>query len=208
LSRLETKSYDSGYFKGKTSPINYESVFHRITVWLRFRTMMDLLKSLNRDRGILMDVGCAFGDFVSKFSEKGFEAFGCDVSKWATAKAKKLHPETSIIRADANFLPFKNNVVDIVTMLETLEHCPHVHNVLDEIHRIVAPTGLVVFSVPTTDLNDTHADQTHIWHLTLKEWIKLLEKEFCLVKVKYFLKSFRHVDRKASNTFIALETRR
>ncbi len=155
-----------------------------------------------------MDVGCAFGDFVSRFSEKGFEAFGCDVSKWATVKAKKLHPETSIVRADVNLLPLKDGVVDVVTVLETLEHCPDIQRVLKEIHRIVAPSGLVVFSVPTTDLNDTYADQTHIWHLSLKEWIVRLEKVFCLVKVKYFLKSFRHIDRKASNTFIAMETQR
>lgn len=176
-------------------------------MWLRFRSLLDLLKSLGRDRGVLVDVGCAFGDFVTKFSARGFEAFGCDVSKWATAKAKKVHPETSIIRADANSLPFKDGVADVVTMLETLEHCPDIQGVLKEIRRIVAPSGLVVFSVPTTDLNDTYADQTHIWHLPLKEWIQLLEKVFCLVKVKYFLKSFRHIDRKASNTFIAMKTR-
>jgi len=199
------KEFDADYFEGETSPINYDSISYKITVWLRFRTLVSILRELNRTSGILIDIGCAFGDFISKLSKEGYEALGCDVSKWATTKAKKLHPEICIVRTDVNFLPFKDKAFNIITMLETLEHCPKLNKVLDETHRIVAPKGLVIFSVPTTDLNDTYADKTHLWHLSLKEWLEHFERKFHLVKVKYFLKNLRYLDKKICNTFIALE---
>jgi ubiquinone/menaquinone biosynthesis C-methylase UbiE len=200
------REFDKDYFKGETSPTNYESFFYKVTAWLRFRTLISILWDLNRKKGILIDVGCAFGDFVSKFSEKSYEALGCDVSQWATKKAKRKYPKISIIRADVNTLPFKGKTFDIVTMLETLEHCPNLNDVLEEISRVATTNGLVIFSIPTTDLNDTQADKTHIWHLSLKEWLEIFERKFKLVKIKYFLKSFRYINKKVSTTFVTLQT--
>jgi len=199
------REFDADYFEGKTSPIDYDSIFYKITVRLRFRTLMRLLKELNRTDGVLIDIGCALGDFVSKLSKKGYRTLGCDVSKWAAIKAKKLHPEICIVRADVNFLPFKEKAFNIVTMLETLEHCSELNKVLEEIHRIAASKGLVIFSVPTTDFNNTYADKTHVWHLSLKDWLKVFEGRFRLLKIRYFLKGLRHLDKKLCNTFFALE---
>lgn len=203
----ETKGFDEGYFRGETSPINYESFLHRITVRLRLRAILKLLKELNREDGLIIDVGCALGDFVSGFSKEGYEAYGCDVSWWAAKEAKRIHPETCVVRADASFLPFRNKAVDVVTMLETLEHCTQLHKVLKEICRVVAFDGLAILSVPTTDVNDTYADDTHLWHFSFDEWTRIFEKKFDLVKVKYFLKAFRHINKKACNTLFALKTK-
>ncbi|UCH31800.1 MAG: methyltransferase domain-containing protein [Candidatus Bathyarchaeota archaeon] len=200
------REFDKDYFEGETSPINYESFSYRVTAWLRFRTLISILSDLNRKTGILVDVGCAFGDFIYKFSEKGYKAVGCDVSKWAIRKAKRLYPNIDIILADVNALPFKEKTFDIVTMLETLEHCQKLNKVLEEISRIATANGLVIFSIPTTDLNDTQADKTHIWHLSLTEWLKIFERKFRLVKIKYFLKNLKYINKKASNTFVVLQT--
>jgi 2-polyprenyl-3-methyl-5-hydroxy-6-metoxy-1,4-benzoquinol methylase len=202
---MEMIEHDQDYFEGKTSPINYNSILYKITAWLRCRTIINLLKELDKAAGVLIDIGCAFGDLVSNLSRKGYVVFGCDISKCATLEAKKLHPEANIIRADAHFLPLRNKAFNIVTMLETLEHCLNPNKALGEIHRIIAKDGVAIISIPTTDLNNTYADKTHIWHLPLNEWQKHFEEKFSLLRIKYFLRSFRYISKIASNTFIALK---
>ncbi len=197
--------FDADYFKGKTSPINYDSISYKMTSWLRFKTLVGLMRELNQPKGVLIDIGCAFGDLVSRLSREGYETLGCDVSRWAAVRAKKLHPEICVVRADANSLPFIDKAFSIVTMLETLEHCTQLSKVLEETHRVAASRGLVIFSVPTTDLNDTRADASHVWHLSLEDWLGCFQKRFHLVKVRYFLKHLRFLNKKISNTFIALE---
>jgi len=198
------KIFENDYFEGKEAPVNYGSLFYRINVWLRFGTVVHMLRRLNRYGGKILDVGCALGHSVNRFSREGYEAYGCDISRWATTEAKRLNAEINILRADANSLPFKHEAFDAVTAFETLEHCPRLDDVLNEIGRIVVSGGLIVVSVPTTDLNDTHADETHVWHLSLSEWIEILTKKFALVQIRYFLKFFKYIDRKTCDTFIVL----
>jgi hypothetical protein len=58
--------------------------------------------------------------------------------------------------------------------------------------------------VPTTDLNDVYGDNSHIWHLSLKEWLNSFERHFRILSVEYFMKFMKYVDGKTCSTFIVL----
>jgi ubiquinone/menaquinone biosynthesis C-methylase UbiE len=66
-----------------------------------------------------------------------------------------MNPSMSIVRADAFFLPFKSRLFDVTTAFETLEHHKDLDLVLNVIKRATKSNGLVLVSVPATDLNDT-----------------------------------------------------
>jgi ubiquinone/menaquinone biosynthesis C-methylase UbiE len=126
------------------------------------------------------------------------------VSRWAIVEAKRRHPNVTFLRADAGALPFQAAAFNVVTLLETLEHCEEPHRILEEVRRLLAPAGVAIISVPTTDLNDTRADKTHRWHLAMEAWRDMFAKELRVVEVKYFLKRLRYFDRRVANTFFVL----
>jgi len=197
--------YEEEYFVGDRSPIlfGYASIFYRVNAWFRFRRIASLIRKHNGG-GRVLDVGCALGHSISRFRSLGLKSVGCDISAWATKKAKKMNPCLSIVRADAFFLPFKSRLFGIATAFETLEHCADLDLVLNEIGRVTKSKGLVLVSVPTTDLNDTYGDKSHIWHMSLKEWLDLFRSYFRVLSVDFFMKFMKYVDGKTCNTFITL----
>jgi ubiquinone/menaquinone biosynthesis C-methylase UbiE len=99
---------------------------------------------------------------LNEFFKAGLKPTECDISVWATEKAKKTFPALEIVRADALCLPFTSETFAVTTAFETLEHCRNLDTVASQIKRVTKPNGLVLVSVPTIDLNDTYADGSHI----------------------------------------------
>ena len=197
--------YEEEYFVGENSPIlfGYTSIFYRVNLWLRLRKILSLIRK-HKSNGRILDVGCALGHSVSKFCSVGLESVGCDISAWATKKAKEINPRLNIVRADALSLPFRSELFDIATAFETLEHCSNLDLALNEMKRVTKSKSLVVVSVPTTELNDTHWDRSHIWHMSLKEWLKLFSNYFRVLSIDFFMKFMKYIDGKTCNTFIVL----
>lgn len=68
----------------------------------------------------------------------------------------ELLPE---IYADAGSLPISNNSIDVVLLLEVLEHLPDDKKAINEIHRVLKPGGRFYLSVPFLyPIHDAPAD--------------------------------------------------
>ncbi|UCE95731.1 MAG: class I SAM-dependent methyltransferase [Candidatus Bathyarchaeota archaeon] len=199
--------YEKEYFAGDYSPIlfGYVSIFYRINSWFRFRRIAALIRKYG-GHGRILDVGCALGHSLRRFRSIGLESVGCDISAWATKRARKMNLKINIVRADALFLPFRPKIFNATTAFETLEHCSDLSLALKEIRRVTKSNGLVLVSVPTTDLNNTQGDKSHVWHMSLKEWLDLFRKYFRVLNVEFFLKFMKYVDGETCNTFIALRS--
>ncbi|OPX65126.1 MULTISPECIES: class I SAM-dependent methyltransferase [unclassified Methanoregula] len=52
------------------------------------------------------------------------------------------------IVADAMYLPFRTNSIDAVITIVVLEHVPEPERVVDEMHRILKPDGIIYTHVP------------------------------------------------------------
>ena len=88
---------------------------------------------------LVLDVGCANGLLVKEFRKIGVLCFGVD-----------LYPSgEGTVRGDARYLPFKNNVFDLVTAIEVLEHIKETQLVISEIYRVLKPKGFVFMTTPT-----------------------------------------------------------
>jgi len=62
-----------------------------------------------------------------------------------TGKHYRNRPD---IHADARTLPFRTASVDMVLLLEVLEHIPDTEQVMSEIQRVLKPEGMLYISVP------------------------------------------------------------
>jgi len=116
-----------------------ESIFHRN----RERVFTRLIRRY-AERTIVLDVGCGTGLLLRHMKE---DAIGLDINPWNVKKAKE-HTGRQIIRGDAELLPVRPSVLDLVVCTETLEHLPNPLRALNEIRCALKHNGKLIGSVP------------------------------------------------------------
>jgi ubiquinone/menaquinone biosynthesis C-methylase UbiE len=94
----------------------------------------------------ILDIGCRDGGLLKLFKNDGFEnLYGIDIAEEALKTIKiDIHKKV----CDAHHLTFPNGMFDIVTIVHTLEHCERPVDVINEIHRVLKPKGLLFIEVP------------------------------------------------------------
>lgn len=145
---------------------------------------LDYIESYMRS-GKLLDVGCAAGHFVESAIGRNWDAYGVEVSKYATEYARntlKLKKVFNTTLIDANF---PSDYFDVVTCWDTLEHLTDPLTSLKEIHRILKAKGMIFVIVPNFDSAevmlfgkdcDTIVADAHLIYFTPETLPKILEK--------------------------------
>lgn len=113
-----------------------------------------ILKALNNVM-LVVDIGCAEGQFAREIARnKNCTVIGIDVSQMrvrdatAISKEESISNKTHFVLADAQHLPLKEESVDAVTCVETLEHVPDHEMTIKEIRRILMIEGTALILVP------------------------------------------------------------
>ena len=77
-------------------------------------------------------------------------------------------PNVDVV-ADLNIypMPFEDNSVDIIRSSHCFEHLNNLVALMEDIHRILKPGGLLEFTVPHVSNIDYYRDPTHIRPFTL-----------------------------------------
>jgi len=169
----ETKKYNTDYFNseyreqyGKTYLQDFENIkaiAHRRLV--RIKKILELKGRYNSgffEKPKLLDVGCAYGPFLSAAAEQGFDALGLDISREAVAY---VHDELKLKAFQADFEQRDNFAIqpqslDVLTMWFVIEHIKKLAVVLKRVNRLLKIGGVFAFSTPNgsgisalTDLN-------------------------------------------------------
>jgi 2-polyprenyl-3-methyl-5-hydroxy-6-metoxy-1,4-benzoquinol methylase len=115
---------------------------------LRVRAIRRLLDAKPSSR--VLEVGVGGGNVLERIS--GVQ-FGIDLSQFILRKAHaRLSARASLVRSDAMALPFRDEAFDRVYCSEVLEHVLDPEAVIREMHRVLAPGGVAVISVPNEAL--------------------------------------------------------
>jgi len=99
------------------------------------------------NKGRLLDIGAASGAYVRAAIDKGWEAYGIELSPLAVAFAKDYW-KVDLIQGTVEEAHFQNNFFDAIILVHTLEHLPHPLETLKEINRILKRTGMLYVGVP------------------------------------------------------------
>jgi SAM-dependent methyltransferase len=97
--------------------------------------------------GILLDIGCATGQFLNHMRATGWEVVGIEPNVEAAAHGRNTY-ELDIITGTLEESRFADNTFDVVTLWDVLEHMSDPKSTLREIARILRPAGLLVVSTP------------------------------------------------------------
>ncbi len=141
-----------------------------------------ILKHCNGERSRILDVGCAFGGFLSWMPET-WDRFGIDISSYAIEQGTPKHPKLHLASATLDTNPF-TGPFDVVTSFDVIEHVPHLDSVAASIRSLLKPGGLFVFVVPTYDgplgpvVHLLDRDETHIHKDSRKFWLKWARDNF------------------------------
>ncbi|MFT7646568.1 MAG: 2-polyprenyl-3-methyl-5-hydroxy-6-metoxy-1,4-benzoquinol methylase [Candidatus Poriferisodalaceae bacterium] len=94
----------------------------------------------------LLDVGCATGQFLSDAHMRGFSVFGTELSEPEAAQARAKTPTSSVQVANLWDCGFADSAFGVVTAWDLFEHVPDQRRLIEEIHRVLAPHGILAIS--------------------------------------------------------------
>lgn len=94
------------------------------------------------DAASVLEVGCGTGEFTRWLRSRGLDATGLDSSTAMLAEAVDLATQRCV-QGDALALPFRDDAVDLVALITTLEFVSDPVTVLEEARR-VARCGLIL----------------------------------------------------------------
>lgn len=149
----------------------------------------------------ILEIGCAYGQIVNALSKRGYNAYGCDISRYAVEHGQVKMPGLKIFQADIqhhSFAPYtaaKTGIqkFDLIYSCITMEHIfPHnLRKVLASLSALTKPNGLNYHAIDIT----CFSDKTHFCMLTREQWNEffsragfkpLLLHEY-FIKLNYFM---------------------
>lgn len=96
---------------------------------------------------LVLDLGCGTGLLFERIVRSTKLLVGVDISSKILQEAKKrakLLPNTAILRADADYTPFRNQTFDRVFAITLLQNMPNPLKTLREIKRISKPRSRII----------------------------------------------------------------
>jgi len=120
----------------------------------------------------VLDYGCGYGRVAALLHECGYQVVGVDPAGAMIEKARRLHPQPSFHQIVPPKLPFDDASFDAAVLMAVLTCIPSDDDqraVLNEVHRVVRPGGLLYVSdywLQTDPRNVARYDQHELRYRT------------------------------------------
>jgi len=139
----------------------------------------------------ILDIGCSHGTAVKLLNEKGFNAYGADISSVAIDICDKRNIKNCKVSSAAN-LDFEDSYFDGIVSSDTFEHLDlgEIPLAISECNRVLKPGGIAILHIATGPEGNRQFDyiankfglqNLHTALLSVNEWKTELEKKFSLV---------------------------
>lgn len=147
---------------GEFSPLRYNETYYETwgigqgnqSPWYsgKIATFDKWLSKIDRHipaGGRLLDIGCATGTFLERAQQKGWRVAGVEISLFASTEAKKKF-NSAIWNGTLAAAHYSTEAFDVVTVFDVVEHLVDPVSFINEIWRILKPTGILVLTTPNT----------------------------------------------------------
>ncbi len=131
---------------------------------------LKLINSFNTEDKLILDVGAGTGDFLKVCENGGWKIAGVEPSDKAREFAESKH-----IILHENLTQVENNQFDVITLWHVLEHIPNLVEYIEQLKKILKPSGVLIIAVPNHKSFDAkHYKEfwaaydvpRHLWHFS------------------------------------------
>ena len=136
--------FSNDYSGGKE--VTYEDSFEQNKE--RYQEVIKKIKKYKKD-GSLLEVGCAGGHFLKFARDCGYQVKGVEVSK-DMANFAKNEFELDVFAGIVEEAKFSSQSFDIIYLGDVLEHVYNLNLFMEEMFRILKPSGLLYVDLPGT----------------------------------------------------------
>ena len=153
---------------------------------IALKNKLNLINSLQPNKGRILDIGAGTGDFLLIAKENGWITVGAEPSEKAKAIAKKKG--ISFVEATTELV---DHSFDVISMWHVLEHVPNLENQIAELKRLLKPNGTLIIAVPNFKSFDAkhygkfwaaYDVPIHFWHFSKTAIKKIFEKEEMVIE--------------------------
>lgn len=123
----------------------HESTYDLMRFWQMAKFIEPLLPGSDTR---ILEVGCATGGLLALLKNHGFtHVMGIDPSPSCAATAERLY-RIHVTPAKISAIPFAAGTADFIVLAGVLEHIRNLASSLDELVRLLSPTGQLYICVP------------------------------------------------------------
>ncbi|WPO80073.1 class I SAM-dependent methyltransferase [Flavobacterium sp. KACC 22761] len=157
----------------------FEKAYHFVK-GIALKNKLNLINSEQSPKGKILDIGAGTGDFLLTAKNDGWNVIGVEPSD----RAKNIAKQKGISFVE-EISELENNSFDVITMWHVLEHVPNLELQIQELKRLLKPTGTLIVAVPNFKSYDAkHYGEfwaafdvpIHFWHFSKKAIQSLFEK--------------------------------
>ena len=109
---------------------------------------LESIEPLLRKAKRLLDIGCGDGSIVEMAIDKYEEIHGCDISLNALSGTRDMGIFSVCADLNEGLVPYKDDSFECVTALEFLEHIINPLRILEDIKRVLKPSGRLILTTP------------------------------------------------------------
>ncbi len=135
--------------------------------WWHIHKVSEVMKHVPDGDGVVLDLGCGCGDMFVPLQERGKTVVALDndpvVIEYLKSE-KDLHG-VQLVLEDVASTKLLSNSIDVVLLLDVLEHLTNPGKCLTEINRILKPNGTVIITTP---------HKTFLWNIIWSVWTILM----------------------------------
>lgn len=135
---------------------------------LRLMRFSEALIGRVSPRGAVLDFGCGAGVIARWLAEQGYTMSGCDISIEMVNTARSFASNISIhyVACAGGALPYPDSRFAAVVCSSVMEYVDDLDATLDELHRVLAPGGWLLVTVP--DSRHPHRRKEALWRAMLR----------------------------------------
>ena len=159
------ETYNEQYYHNSCGPVPYEEPEH----WTEFFAIVADHIIADFAPKTVLDAGCAMGYLVTALRDRGVEAYGIDISRYAISKVREDIKPFCVVGSLTDELPSKlPKRFDLVTNIEVLEHL-YAEDAVKAVHTLCGATDMVLFS----STPDDYTEATHVNVQQREYWARL-----------------------------------
>jgi SAM-dependent methyltransferase len=123
-----------------------------------------IVEEVGDRKAIILDVGCGTGEYIAKVTASNSKYWGIGIDVNSSFLRERRSNSADSVAGASEYLPFRTDSVDMVVMIESLEHFRDEGKTLREADRILRGPGLIYASVPNRFYPlESHGIRIHNW---------------------------------------------